>query len=297
MYKIPFKTFIFHQFTYFGLGLIFICLQISTCEAVVISDIKDVVILRGLRHTSQDQQISTKVIERANLFLKDRNIRLSPSWNNARKYSPQENVVLVYLVEAQDEDMTTPALVPEDCRCIFVNPKVLASWTANNSKGIGRMSIDRGYFLTYVLLHEAGHITKHTPSGAFEEGVLNQLNIDPTKAKANEEDADEFAADLLRKFSRQTPANNTSLEANWVVNELSKLSWNMQAFRTLDEFGAFAVGKPGVYFDTGYSHPNLAWRILRVNNLIQHTEATQTLLNSFEEARQRGANPEPLYQR
>lgn len=47
--------------------------------------------------------------------------------------------------------------------------------------------------MTYVLLHEAGHIAKHTPSGAFEEGVLNQLNIDPTKAKANEEDADEFA--------------------------------------------------------------------------------------------------------
>ncbi|MGJ0514365.1 MAG: hypothetical protein ACR65O_01295 [Methylomicrobium sp.] len=71
----------------------------------------------------------------------------------------------------------------------------------------------------------------------------------------------------------------------------------MQAFRAFDEFGSFAVGKLGVYFDNGYSHPNLAWRILRVNNLIQHTEATQTLLNSFDDARQRGANPEPLYQR
>lgn len=91
------------------------------------------------------------------------------------------------------------------------------------------------------------------------------------------------------------PAHNTPLEANWVVNELSKLSWNMQAFRTLDEFGSFAIGKPDVYFDNGYSHPNLAWRILRVNNLIQQTQDSQALLDFFEEARQRGANPEPLY--
>ena len=85
--------------------------------------------------------------------------------------------------------------------------------------------------------------------------------------------------------------------ANWVVNQLSTLSWNMQAFRSLDEFGAFAIGKPGVYFDAGYDHPNLAWRILRINNLIDRTEATQALLNAFEEARQRGANPAPLYER
>jgi hypothetical protein len=297
MNKISFKTFLFHRYACLGFGLILICLKISTCEAVVINDNKDVVISRGLRHTSFDQEIITKAIERANLFLKKSSIQLSPSWSKAKEGNPQKNVVLVYLVEAQNEDMITPALVPKNCSCVFVIPKVLRYWTTNNSKGIGQMSIDRGYFMTYVLLHEAGHIAKHTPSGAFEDGTLNQLNIDPTKAKANEEDADEFAADLLQKSSRQTPANNTSLEANWVINELSKLSWNMQAFRTLDEFGAFAIGKPSVYFDNGYSHPNLAWRILRANNLIQQTEATQTLLNSFEDARQRGANPEPLYQR
>lgn len=71
----------------------------------------------------------------------------------------------------------------------------------------------------------------------------------------------------------------------------------MQAYRSLDEFGSFAVGKPGVFFDTGYSHPNLAWRILRCNHLISGSDATRELLQAFEDARQRGADPKPLYER
>lgn len=70
----------------------------------------------------------------------------------------------------------------------------------------------------------------------------------------------------------------------------------MQAFRTLDEFASFSTGKPSVYFDDGYTHPNMALRILRTNNLIQRTAETQSLLDAFEQARQRGANPKPLYQ-
>ena len=101
----------------------------------------------------------------------------------------------------------------------------------------------------------------------------------------------------MKRRARQAQVNDISLDANWVVSELTKLSWNMQAFRSLDEFGAFAVGKPSVFFDNGYTHPNLAWRILRVNNLIQQTQETQYLLEAFEDARRRGANPQPLYHR
>ena len=148
-----------------------------------------------------------------------------------------------------------------------------------------------------VLLHEGGHLKQGSPAAAFKNGDLSQLNIDPSRAKANEERADQFAADILRRQAYTAPATATSLNANWVVNELSKLSWNMQAFRTLDEFGAFAVGKPSVFFDDGYDHPNMALRILRMNHLIQDTDATRQLLETFEEARRRGANPEPLIRR
>jgi hypothetical protein len=71
----------------------------------------------------------------------------------------------------------------------------------------------------------------------------------------------------------------------------------MQAFRTIDEFGAFAVGKPSVFFDNGFTHPNLAWRILRVNDRIQQTDETRSLLKAFEDARELGATSQPLNQR
>ncbi|MGJ7512426.1 ImmA/IrrE family metallo-endopeptidase [Variovorax sp. GT1P44] len=157
------------------------------------------------------------------------------------------------------------------------------------------MTIDRDYFLTFVLLHEAGHIHDGTSAGAFKDGEMSQLNVDPSKAKAAERQADEFAARLLRQRANTTPATSSSIAANFVVNELTKLSWNMQAFRTLDEFGSFSVGKPSVFFDDGYTHPNMALRILRTNNLIQRSAETQLLLDAFEEARERGANPKPLY--
>lgn len=82
-----------------------------------------------------------------------------------------------------------------------------------------------------------------------------------------------------------------------MAHELVKLSWNMQAYRTLDEFGSFATGRPAIFFDQSYSHPNLAWRVLRSNYLIQKSPETKFLLDAFEEARQRGANPKSLYER
>lgn len=269
------------------------CWILLTCWATSGIGQTDVVIERGLRHTDFDQVTVATAVERTNQLLMDTGIRLLPSWLEPTDQAPALNTVPVYLVATRESDASTPAAVPKGCRCVFVNPAVLATWVANNSLGPGRMTLDRGYFLTFVLLHEVGHILKGTPAVAFENGQLSQLNVAPSKAKANEEDADEFAAALLHQYSRRTPANNASLEANLVVNELAKLSWNMQAYRTLDEFGAFAMGKPGVFFDNGYSHPNLAWRILRTNNLIERSEVTQQLLDVFEEARQRGPSSPP----
>jgi hypothetical protein len=257
----------------------------------------DEVTVRGLRHTKQDEGLVARAIERANVVLSTSGVRLVPAWAQSPASKGDNGDVPVYLIAARASADSTPAAVPSGCRCVFVNPAFLAAWVAFNSKGTGRLPLDRGYFLTFVLLHEAGHIKDGTPAAAFKDGELSQLNIDPSKAKVNERHADEFAAELLRKLSRSTPANSASIEANFVVMELSKLSWNMQAFRTLDEFGSFAVGKPSVYFDDGYMHPNMALRVLRTNDLIQQTAETRKLLEAFEEARQRGANPQPLYQR
>jgi len=52
-----------------------------------------------------------------------------------------------------------------------------------------------------------------------------------------------------------------------------------------------------VFFDQGYSHPNLEWRVLRTNHLIQQTPESKQLLDMFEAARHKGATQGPLYQK
>jgi hypothetical protein len=180
---------------------------------------------------------------------------------------------------------------------VFVNPSLLDTWVKFQSTGAGRLHLDTHYLLTFMLLHEVGHLTNKTAGAEFANGELSELNIEPSRAKASEEEADEFAADLLRTLSRQKPVSSVSLEATSVTLQLGNLSWNMQAQRSLDEFGATAVGKPSVFFDQNLTHPNLAWRVLRANFLIHQTPETKELLDAFEEARRRGANPQPLYVR
>jgi hypothetical protein len=242
-----------------------------------------------------DRPLVAAVVERVNRLLSESGIRLRPAW--LPESAALAGAVPVYLVRSKSQAASTPAAVPLGCRCVFVNPSVLSKWVSNNSKGTGRLKLDRSHFLVFVLLHEAGHLSKGTAAAVFERGDMSQLNIDPSKAKAAEEEADDFAVDLLRRYARQEKVDSLSLDANWVMSELTKLSWNMHAYRTLDEFGAFAVGKPSVFFDAGYSHPNLAWRILRANNQIHRSKDTQYLLDAFEDARRRGADPQPLYQR
>ena len=257
--------------------------------------VADAVTERGYVSTAMDQQLVEGVLARVNRLLSETEIRLVPSWRAEANSTPTG--FPVYLVQSESNSADTPAAVPFGCRCVFVNPQVLADWVRNNSQGVGRLDLDRANFLTFVLLHEAGHLAKLTSAAVFENGEMSQLNIDPSKAKAAEEDADDFAADVLKRRAKQAQVNDISLDANWLLSELTKLSWNMQAFRSLDEFGAFAVGKPSVFFDNGYTHPNLAWRILRVNNLIQQSQETRYLLEAFEDARRRGAIQQPLYQR
>ena len=162
-------------------------------------------------------------------------------------------------------------------------------------EGSGRFELDASYILVFILLHEVGHIADGSPSGEFTDGALSQLNIEPSRAKASEEKADEFASDLIRKHAR--PGSAGFLDASFASMELSKLSWNMQAYRSLDKFGSTSLGTPSVFFDQGYSHPNLEWRVLRTNHLIQQTPESKKLLDAFEAARQRGTTQGPLYRK
>ena len=255
----------------------------------------DPVVARGLSHTTQDEPLVRAAITRANAVLSAARPDLSRLSYQAALTPASSRAVPVYLIVASASAVSTPAAVPQGCVCVFVNPSLLGLWVKTHSSGAGRQTLDASYLLAFMLLHEVGHLAQGSSGGKFADGELSQLNIEPSLAKASEEDADEFVANLIRAEAKPSAPSDAFLAANWISLELTKLSWNMQAYRTLDEFGAFATGKPSVYFDQNYSHPNLAWRMLRSNDLIQQTTAARQLLEAFEEARQRGATPRKLY--
>ncbi|WP_139826134.1 hypothetical protein [Derxia lacustris] len=276
-----------------GLGL-----RTLLCASMLFAAIcsyADPVVERGFQQTLDGRSLAENAIAVVNLLVGDAALALEPAW--VELPGNVSSRVAVYVVDDRQGTVVTPAAVPNGCRCVFIFPAVVTEWVRRNSAGLGRIQLDAEQFLSFILLHEVGHLKMGTPGAVFREGRLSQLNVEPSRAKVAEEDADNFAADLLKARMAKTPVGEVSLAANWVVLELTKLSWNMQAFRTLDEFGSFAVGKPLVFFDDGYSHPNLAWRILRVADRIQGSQETRYLLDAFEEARIRGANPAPLYQR
>jgi hypothetical protein len=261
--------------------------------------VEDPVSARGLNHYEPGQGLTEEAVGYANQLLLPENYQLIPAWKPiASDDSTSEgNPVQVYSVSSGNDDILVPAAVPKGCRCIFVNTKSLITWSGKNYSGEGRLELNAAYLLAFMLLHEVGHIDQDTSAVKFANGKMSQLNIAPSLAKEKEEEADKFAAELVRSRSRNTEVSDASLTANWIAYEISKMSWNMQVYRTIDEFGSSVTGNPSVYFDSSYSHPNLAWRILRSNHLIQQTEDTADLLRTFEAIRYRETDTSPIYRR
>ena len=252
----------------------------------------DPVTARGLVSTTRDREPIGKAITHANAVLGASRHKLQASWDPP----PTSGAIPVYLVAAPAGKLSTPAAVPRDCRCVFVDPAALAAWLEPHTKGSAALSIDLPYLAAFILLHEVGHIDSGHAAGQYNDGAWSQLNIEPSRRKAQEEAADDFAAGLIRDLVRTT-SGTPSLTAAMISMQLTSLSWNMQAHRTIEEFGATATGKPSVFFDSSYSHPNLAWRILRSNHQIHGSADSKALLDGFEQARERGARQEPIFRK
>ncbi len=257
----------------------------------------DPVTLHGLRHTKRGQDVTTKALASANVLLANvgSQYRLTSSWSTKPSLDISSQVP-VFMVETYPAARTTPVAVPVGCSCVFVNPGTLSAWIAIQSDGPGRLKLDVPRLLAFMLLHEVGHIAKNSNGMEFENGELSELNVEPSIAKLQEQDADEFATKIVIDAKVKMPPSSISIEANWISAAMVTLSWNMQAHRSIDEFGATAMGKQSVFFDPNFSHPNLDWRILYSNYLIQGTPEAKALLNSFEEARHRGEGHKPLYE-
>ncbi len=277
------------------------CAQAGVAPPVAASGVNptaDPVVEHGLRHTTDGQSNAASAIKAANTLLASAQTpyRLYAAWETRPKLEVPSPIP-VYLVEAPATTLGKPAAVPVGCTCVFVNPASLNAWLAKQTTGAGRLQLESPKVLAFMFLHEVGHISKNSTGMEFENDELSELNVDVSTAKLQEQDADEFAAQIIRDAMNKKKPIEPSMEASWISIALTELSWNMQAHRSLDEFGSTALGTPSVFFDPNLSHPNLDWRILHCNYLIQGTPEAKALLDSFEEARAHGANQRPLYSR
>lgn len=251
---------------------------------------------RGLSEAVIGQDLVETAIKYANILAVGQSqFSLRASWVPMQNQQEGQEAV-VYLVKGEGLLGGNAVGVPRDCTCVFVQMPTLKQWIAAYSTGSGRLELDPAYLLAFMFLHELGHLHHGHHAVDFVEGKLMQLNIEPSIAKQHEKLADEFAGKIIRQAVHGSKAAlATSLEATFLSTELTKLSWNLQAQRSLDFFGSDVLGTPEVFFDSGYSHPNLSWRILRVNHLIHQSNESRTLLEKFEQSKIRGAEPESIF--
>jgi len=241
----------------------------------------------GLTEAPGEHPVAASAITLAqNILGPGAHVHLSKGWLGPR------NGVPLYTVTGDGMASREVIGTYAECGCVLMTVAGLRTWLATaTGSGAGRLDIDEPALIAYMLLHEAGHVAQgRTPCGMTSGAPSNgntALNLTPTEQKACEVKADAFAAAAIRT-ALAVHKGPGMLAAGNVAIALSQLSWNLQAHRMLDSFGANAMRDPSLFRDIGLSHPNLEWRILSVNNMIAPSESSSDLLNAFEKARTNG---------
>jgi hypothetical protein len=214
--------------------------------------------------------------------------KLAPAW--LTRADPPGSV-RVHAVGAQGLSRRELVAVYTECRCVVVKARGIEEWLADKTgAGTGLLTIEPRFLLAYMLMHEVGHVVAkdatRADAGAAAPAGTTPLNRDPTAQKNREIAADRFAAGAIA--SARDAGSSQGLAAMQVMMALSSLSWNLAAHRLIDDFGGTAVRKRSLFWDDGYSHPNLELRVLTVNALIARTEAAEQLLKDFQGLRDGG---------
>jgi hypothetical protein len=187
------------------------------------------------------------------------------------------HVSLVYGTFVSDADVAIIA----DGSCIFVNrdwKSQLAPFFGKDTTGT--MDLEPGDALVIILLHEVGHIQ----SAALPDNpAISALVASLGSGKQEEMRADAFAAGQIAAASRRKW--DPTMAAYHVNMALSHISWNLQADRMLNNFGATSLNLPSAFNEKGLSHPNLELRFLAINYLVHPDKTSLDLLNTFLDAR------------
>jgi hypothetical protein len=251
---------------------------------------KSPVELLGLSETVLGRPLVEDAMRAANAILGGRvPYRLTGSWESTAK-DPTLTTVPVYLVDRASVPAVYAVMVPDACRCVFVQTDSFRAWLDTHTKSLegAMLSIEPSSALTFMLLHEVGHIAHHDP-GQFEaESGIRALNLDVTTQKEREAAADAFAAEQVEAAMQ---GGDGFLSAMSVSLAMSNLSWNLQAERQLNHFGGTVLCATALFADNGYTHPNMELRVLMANDLLSHSPLSHQLVEEFRSCRQTPPKP------
>ncbi len=143
--------------------------------------------------------------------------------------------------------------------------------------------------LALLLLHELGHIHFGHYGGFIPSDQATALNLNPTASKEREEDADAFAAGILRDEIDSMGRGEAYTPGVMAIIFVSSLSFVISTQASLDCFGCRVLGSPDIFWDHSQSHENLEFRLLKMNHAIAPSETSQQLLDDYERARDGGS--------
>jgi hypothetical protein len=220
--------------------------------------------------------------------------RLVGSWQPAPAHISQDNLIRIYLVAPKEGDNFS-IMVPFDCNCVFLQPRIFqASLSAYSDASKEMLKVDEQYAMAFMLLHEIGHV-EHGDFARYQDiKGKHDYNLDESAQKRIESSADEFAAQTLTAAANDKANFNGWMAAMNVELALTNMSWNLSVIRLLDNFGASVLCSKFVFADDGTTHPNYELRVLTVNDLISHTPTSGELLKNFEACRTRAPVP-PIF--
>ena len=236
-----------------------LCLFLTACSKPY-----DPIVHYDLEITDDALELAEKSIERTNMLLASPELPEFYLYDGSIK---KEGVAVLWVGDRNlSQSVTDMMFVLRECACVVVQPMVFMSWI-NNYETVGdpdaRYS-SSGSILSYLLLHELGHIQQgHTGRAiSIPSGYYNRDNNDEKK---KEQDADNFAANVIHDYLGKDELFDTWLSAANIQMSLSSLAFYLQGKRLIDNSGCSALDAPCAFHDIGDTHHNFEYRILKAN--------------------------------
>lgn len=177
------------------------------------------------------------------------------------------------------------AHVRQGCRAILIGTQEFETTFPKLAEGNVLIEDHEKEMLALLLLHELGHIHLGHYGGFIPSDQAPALNLNPTASKEREEEADAFAAGILRDEIDAMGTGEAYIPGVMAITFVSSLSFVISTQASLDCFGCRVLGSPDIFWDHSQSHENLEYRLLKMNHAIAPSETSQQLLDDYERAR------------